>query len=109
VENDSATPTAGLSDRITESSSQPSTGVVIFDSGKSGNRTSSAFFGLNRLVRFGASVGTFKFGDPHRTLRSAFEGFESEAETRGNSSQCGVAVVPSTLPLVVLQFSLERE
>jgi hypothetical protein len=28
----SATPTAGLSDRITESSSQPSTGVVIFDS-----------------------------------------------------------------------------
>jgi hypothetical protein len=70
---------------------------------------SSAFFGLNRLVRFGASVGTFKFGDPHRTLRSAFEGFESEAETRGNSSQCGVAVVPSTLPLVVLQFSLERE
>jgi hypothetical protein len=36
VENDSATPTAGLSDRITESSSQPSTGVVIFDSGKRG-------------------------------------------------------------------------
>jgi hypothetical protein len=34
VENDSATPTAGLSDRITESSSQPSTSVVIFDSGK---------------------------------------------------------------------------
>jgi hypothetical protein len=33
VENDSAAPTAGLPDRITESSNQPSTGVVIFDSG----------------------------------------------------------------------------
>src|SRR2546425_2396970 len=32
VENDSATPKSRLSDRITESSSQPSTGVVIFDS-----------------------------------------------------------------------------
>jgi hypothetical protein len=32
VENDSATPKSGLSDRTTESSSQPSTGVVIFDS-----------------------------------------------------------------------------
>jgi hypothetical protein len=34
VENDSATPKSGLSDRTTESSSQPSTGVVIFDSDK---------------------------------------------------------------------------
>jgi hypothetical protein len=32
MENDSATPKSGLSDRTTESSSQPSTGVVIFDS-----------------------------------------------------------------------------
>jgi hypothetical protein len=32
VENDSAAPKSGLSDRIAESSSQPSTGVVIFDS-----------------------------------------------------------------------------
>jgi hypothetical protein len=31
VENDSATPTAGISDRITESSTQPSTSTVIFE------------------------------------------------------------------------------
>jgi transposase len=31
VENDSATPRAGISDRTIESSTQPSTGVVIFD------------------------------------------------------------------------------
>src|SRR4029077_6472711 len=31
VENDSATPKSGLSDRTTESSSQPSTSAVIFD------------------------------------------------------------------------------
>jgi transposase len=33
-------------------------------------------------------VSAFRFGDPHRTFRSAFEGCTSEPETRGNSSGC---------------------
>ena len=45
LENDSATPTSGLSDRITESSTQPSTGAVsrvLFDPGLSDRITESA-------------------------------------------------------------------
>ena len=43
VENDSATPKSGLSDRITESSNQPSTGAVIFDFDKRASTGHSHF------------------------------------------------------------------
>ena len=33
-------------------------------------------------------VSAFKFDDPNRTLRSVFEGCESEPETRANSNGC---------------------
>jgi hypothetical protein len=44
--------------------------------------------------RFGPS----NFDDPHRTLRSAFEGFESEPGTRGNSSGCTFQVRHAACP-----------
>jgi hypothetical protein len=50
-------------------------------------------FGLRSdavVVPHGVSV--FRFGDPHRTPRSAFEGFESEPETRGNSGGCAYLI-----------------
>ena len=61
VEDDSATPKSGISDRITESSSQPSTSAVIFDSVQGAGTTTGAPFNSINSVYELPSVETWVF------------------------------------------------
>jgi hypothetical protein len=82
VENDSATPKPGLPDRTTESSSQPSTGVVIFDPGKCPSQPfHTAIRGSEQRVSGGGTPNRCRETDSHATLRHSF--FQAIGAIRG--------------------------